>query len=79
VHVAGHGDLAEPGADAGEAAGSLMSSNVLKGPPETPIPDAIQQMLAGKRKRFYVVDAHGRLLGAVDRQTLLRSIAGVGQ
>lgn len=65
--------------DAGEAAGSLMSSNVLKGTPDTPIPDAIQQMLAGKRKRYYVVDAQGRLLGAVDRQTLLRSIAGVPQ
>lgn len=65
--------------DAGEAAGSLMSSNVLKGLPDTSIADAIQLMIAGKRKRFYVVDAEGRLLGAVDRQTLLRSIAGVGQ
>ncbi len=65
--------------DAGEAAGSLMSSNVLKGLPDTPIADAIQQMIAGKRKRFYVVDGEGRLLGAVDRQTLLRSIAGVPQ
>lgn len=54
----------------------LMSAGVLTGPPETPIAEAIRQMLAQRRKRFYVVGADGRLLGAVDRQTLLRTIAG---
>jgi hypothetical protein len=37
-----------------------MSPSVLKGPPETPIPEAVRQMLAQKRKRFYVVDADRR-------------------
>ncbi len=55
----------------------LMSADVLKGPPETPIPEAVRQMLAQKRKRFYVVNSDGVLLGAVDRQTLLRAIAGL--
>lgn len=54
----------------------LMSADVLKGPPDTPIPEAVRQMLTQKRKRFYVVDSDGVLLGAVDRQTLLRAIAG---
>jgi CBS domain-containing protein len=60
----------------GEVAHDVMSRTVLMGLPDTPIADAVQQMLSQKRKRFYVVDAEGRLLGGVDRQTLLRAIAG---
>ncbi|MBP7692315.1 MAG: DUF190 domain-containing protein [Anaerolineales bacterium] len=63
-----------PAAD--QTAREMMSPVVLTGPPETPIAQAIQQMLTHQRKRFYVVDAAGRLLGAVDRQTLLRAVAG---
>jgi CBS-domain-containing membrane protein len=55
----------------------VMSPSVLKGPPETPIPEAVRQMLAQKRKRFYVVDAESKPLGIVDRQTLLRAVAGL--
>lgn len=62
-----------------EVAQDLMSRSVLKGPRETPIPEAIRQMLEQKRKRFFVVDGEGRLLGGVDRQTLLHAIAGVAQ
>lgn len=54
----------------------LMSPVVLTGPPATPIAEAVRQMLASRRKRFYVVDEAGRLLGAVDRQTLLQAVAG---
>lgn len=61
----------------GEAlARDLMSPDVLQGPPDTPMTEALRQMLAQKRKRFYVVDAEGRPLGIVDRQTLLRAVAG---
>lgn len=62
--------------DADVLARAVMSPMVLHGPPETPILEAIHQMLAHKRQRFYVVDAAGRLLGAVDRQRLLRAVAG---
>jgi CBS domain-containing protein len=55
----------------------LMSPDVLKGPSETPVAEAVRQMLAQKRKRFYVVDPEGRPLGIVDRQTLLLAVTGV--
>jgi CBS domain-containing protein len=66
----------EPVPAAEARARDLMSSDVLKGPPETPIAEAIQQILAQKRKRFYVVDADDHPLGIVDRQTLLLAVAG---
>ncbi|MFQ5410614.1 MAG: CBS domain-containing protein, partial [Anaerolineales bacterium] len=49
---------------------------VLTGPPETPIVAAVQQMLAQQRKRFIAVDKQGRPVGIVDRQQLLRAVAG---
>jgi CBS domain-containing protein len=55
----------------------LMSRDVLKGPPDTPIVEAIRQMLTSRGRRFYVVDTEGRPLGIVDRQTLLHAVAGV--
>jgi CBS domain-containing protein len=54
----------------------LMSRDVMKGPPDTPIVDAIGRMLTNRRQRFYVVDSDGRPLGIVDRQTLLHAVAG---
>jgi CBS domain-containing protein len=57
-------------------AAQLMSPGVLSGPPDTPVVDAIQQMLAQKRKRFLVVDEAGKPLGMVDRQMLLRAVIG---
>jgi len=57
-------------------ASALMTPGVLSGPPGTPIAVAVQQMLAEKRKRFVVVDEAGRPIGIVDRQMLLRAVAG---
>ncbi len=57
-------------------AAQLMTPAVLTGPASTPIPDAIQQMLSQKRKRFVVVDEAGRPIGIVDRQMLLHAVAG---
>jgi len=57
-------------------AAQLMSPGVLSGLPDTPVVDAIQQMLAQKRKRFLVVDEAGKPLGMVDRQMLLRAVIG---
>ena len=59
-----------------QTAAELMSPGVLSGPPSTPIAEALRQMLAQKHKRFVVVDDAGRPLGLVDRQILLRAVAG---
>ena len=58
-------------------ASELMTPAVLTGPASTPIPEAVQQMLDQKRKRFVVVDDAGRPIGILDRQTLLHAVAGV--
>jgi len=55
----------------------VMSTTALSGPPETTIGEGIERMLADGRKRFFVVDAGRRLLGAVDRQALLLAVAGI--
>ncbi|MBL8093151.1 MAG: DUF190 domain-containing protein [Anaerolineales bacterium] len=60
-----------------DTARDVMTAAALSGPPETPVAEAIQRMLTEQRKRFYVVDRNGRLLGAVDRQALLLAIAGI--
>lgn len=60
-----------------DTARDVMTTTALSGPPDTHVADAIRRMLAEQRKRFYVVDAAGRLLGAVDRQALLLAIAGI--
>lgn len=57
-------------------AAELMTPAVLTGPASTPIAMAVQQMLDEKRKRFVVVDDAGRPIGIVDRQMLLRAVAG---
>lgn len=53
---------------------SIMSPGVLSGPPETLIGQAVSQMLERPTKRFVVVDAAGKPIGIVDRQTLLRAL-----
>jgi CBS domain-containing protein/PII-like signaling protein len=58
------------------SAAKLMTPGVLSGPAGTPIAAAVQRMLAEKRKRFVVVDDLGRPIGIVDRQLLLRAVAG---
>jgi CBS domain-containing protein len=57
-------------------AAELMTPSVLSGPASVTITDAIQQMVAQKRKRFVVVDEAGRPVGIVDRQTLLHAVVG---
>ncbi len=63
--------------DLADTARDVMTTAALSGPPDTPVADAIRRMLEEQRKRFYVVDVAGRLLGAVDRQALLLAIAGI--
>lgn len=58
-------------------AAQLMTPAVLTGPASTPVPEAIQQLLSQKRKRFVVVDDAGRPIGIVDRQRLLHAVIGI--
>jgi CBS-domain-containing membrane protein/PII-like signaling protein len=55
---------------------SLMSPDVLTASPDTPLAEAAQRMLSEKRKWLVVVDADGKALGLVDRQILLKALAG---
>ena len=57
-----------------QAARKIMSEGVLTGPPETPLADAVGQMLRRQYKRFVVVDPQGNPIGLVDRQTALRAL-----
>jgi CBS domain-containing protein len=57
-------------------AAELMTPFVLTGLANTPIVEAVQAMLAQKRKRFIVVDDAGRPVGIVDRQMLLHAMVG---
>jgi CBS domain-containing protein len=52
----------------------IMSEGVLTGPPNTPIAEAVGNMLQRQYKRFVVVDAQGRPLGMIDRQTALSAL-----
>jgi CBS domain-containing protein len=52
----------------------IMSEGVLTGPAETPLAEAVGQMLQRQYKRFVVVDAQGKPIGIVDRQTALRAL-----
>jgi CBS domain-containing protein len=58
-------------------ADAMMTPGVLSGPAQTPVAEALRQMLAQRRKRFLVVDEAGRPLGLVDRQLLLHALSGV--
>ena len=60
------------------------AADVMLAPPvtvaaETPLPAAIRVMLDAQRKILPVVDADGRLTGAVDRADLLRAVAAGGR
>jgi CBS domain-containing protein len=54
----------------------LMSPGVLTAGPQTPLIETAQRMLAEHRKWLVVVDEKGKALGLVDRQILLKAIAG---
>jgi CBS domain-containing protein len=57
-------------------AGEIMQTNVFTVPEDTSLMEVLQKMLSAKAKRLVVVDDAGRLLGMVDREALLRVIAG---
>jgi CBS domain-containing protein len=57
-------------------AAALMTPSLLSGRADTPIAEAIERMLAEKRRRFVIVDELGRPIGIVDRQRLLRAVTG---
>jgi len=52
----------------------LMSPGVLTAEAEMPLVEAAKQMLALQRKWLVVVDQHGKTLGLVDRQILLKAL-----
>jgi len=54
----------------------VMQTNVLTVSEDTSLLDVLQKMIANKVKRLVVVDDDGRLCGMVDREALLRVIAG---
>ena len=60
----------------GGQAADVMVRQVYSVSADTPLAEVIAQMLEKRVKRLVVVDAEGRLMGMVDRQTLLRLTAG---
>jgi CBS domain-containing protein len=57
-------------------ADEVMQRDVYTVPEDASLMDVLQKMLSSKVKRLVVVDDRGRLLGMVDREALLRVIAG---
>lgn len=57
-------------------AAEVMQPNVYTVLEDAPLMDVLQKMLTAKVKRLVVVDDEQRLLGMVDRESLLRIIAG---
>ncbi len=65
------------GVDRGQAkARELMSQDVVTAAPETSIVEATMRLLRAKRKVLVVVDTQNRILGVVDRQTLMAASLG---
>jgi len=60
-------------------AADVMVRDVYTVGENTSLVDVIETMLEKRVKRLVVVDEEGRLLGMVDRQSILHSIAGQGQ
>jgi CBS domain-containing protein len=52
----------------------VMRTPAITATPETPVAEAVQQMLQARRKVLPVVDPEGRLLGAADRADLLAAL-----
>jgi predicted transcriptional regulator len=55
-----------------------MSPEVLTVAPNTSLTEAVQIMLSAERKWMIVVDGSGKPVGLLDRQALLRAVAGNG-
>jgi CBS domain-containing protein len=67
----------------GEVESRAAARDVMHTPPltaarDTPLQEAVQRMLAARRKVLPITDADGRLLGVVDRADLLRSVRHPG-
>jgi CBS domain-containing protein/PII-like signaling protein len=56
----------------------VMTHPAVTVPADAPLPRAIRTMLDARKKILLVVDADGRLTGAVDRADLLRAVAAGG-
>lgn len=54
----------------------VMTTKVITVPPHLPLSDVIQTLLENRIKRVAVADESGRLLGMVDRDTVLKGLAG---
>ena len=55
----------------------VMQQNVYTTPEDATLVTVLEQMVAHTVKRLVVVDDAGRLLGMVDREAILRVIAGI--
>ena len=54
----------------------VMTTRVITVPEHMPLPDVIQILLENRIKRVAVADESGRLVGMVDRDTVLKVLAG---
>lgn len=54
----------------------VMTTKIITVPPHLPLSDVIQTLLENRIKRAAVADESGRLLGMVDRDTVLKGLAG---
>jgi CBS domain-containing protein len=53
-----------------------MSREVLSVSPDTPLSEVIRTLVDNGVKRLVVADEKGRLLGMVDRDVILKALAG---
>jgi CBS domain-containing protein len=60
----------------GGRATDVMAREVFSVRDDTPLAEIVQTMIDKRVKRLVVTDAQGRLVGMVDRQSLLRVIEG---
>jgi hypothetical protein len=54
----------------------VMTTDIITIPPEMSLPEVIRTLTERRVKRIVVVDGEGRLLGMVDRDTVLKCLAG---
>lgn len=54
----------------------VMTTDIITIPPDMPLTEVIGTLIERKVKRILVVDAEGRLQGMVDRDTVLKCLAG---
>lgn len=65
-----------PSLDLAGVARDVMTSTVITVTPDTPLSGVIQALVEHKIKRIVVADDAGRLCGMVDRDAILKSLAG---